>query len=411
MLSNKALSAAGVSTPTFVSSSTSRGTNAANTVTAPTSIQDGDLLIAVGLHNSNSQAMTPPTGFSVIYLDNGGSNSTFIATKTASSESGNYTFTWTGNGNNTLAMLVYRNATRVNTIGAITAASSNTSTAASITPSYFGTLCGLFVNESTATVTTAPSGMTQRALHTANSPSLGVYDLSNQAPTATSAYSLVWSGTGSNIGIQFQVTNEYTVAPEFVASANTQNAVNGTSLVINKPTGTAEGDLMVAIMAIPTASTWTGDTDWTEVADQGANPSLRIAYKVAGASEGASYTFTSSASSTGSGCILTYRYAAYDTIGASFVTAANPLTPTAITTALSQSILIAAAVRGAASITLGTPPGMTARVTDNDATSPSYIALTQPVPKGSTGTRSISTGSSSNVSAIMLSIKPTRSLN
>ena len=170
---------------------------------------------------------------------------------------------------------------------------------------------------------------------------------------------------------------------------------------------------MVAVMATNAtggnaSQPWTGDTGWVEIFDQQSAPDLRIAYKIA-ASEGSSYTFTFGASVFLAGTILTYRYAAYDTIG-TFTSSANPLILPSISPSESQSILIAAGARNAASITLGTPTDMTARVTDSDGTSPSYIVCDQTVAKGPTGTRSMSTGSTSSVAGIMLAIKPTRSL-
>jgi len=104
-----------------------------------------------------------------------------------------------------------------------------------------------------------------------------------------------------------------TTPPTFIASAKTSNETLGTTLVIAKPTGTAEGDLMVAFMGASNDATWTGDTDWTEVVDEGVEPSLRVAYKIAGASEPADYTFTCSVSSHRAGTILTFRNAAYET--------------------------------------------------------------------------------------------------
>lgn len=166
---------------------------------------------------------------------------------------------------------------------------------------------------------------------------------------------------------------------------------------------------MVAVMAANGQTLWSGDTDWLEVADQNSSPSVRVAYKVAGASEGSSYTFTNATSRTTSGTILTYRYAAYDTIG-TFTSNTDPLILPSISPSESQSILIAAGARAATSATLGTPTSMTARVTDNDATAPSYIVCDQTVAKGPTGERSMSTGSTTNVAGIMLAIKPTRSL-
>lgn len=293
-------------------------------------------------------------------------------------------------------------------------------------PALFAPIKSLFLvagftgNGSTASLSASPSGYSgSLVIDAAGSNDTYVrtaYKTITAAGTETpGAFTLVNSATAYaavSIVVRPYSAGFVSAAPEFIASASTSNAVNVSTLVINKPTGTVEGDLMVAAMACDSGSrTWTGDTGWTEAADQGVDPDLRIAYKVAGASEPSSYTFTPSGSQRLSGCILTYRYAAYDTIAGSFTTGADPLILTSINTSLSQSTLIAVGARSAASITLGTPAGMTARVTDADANDPSYIVCDQPVAKGPTGTRSMSTaGSSTGVSGIMLAIKPTRSL-
>lgn len=193
-------------------------------------------------------------------------------------------------------------------------------------------------------------------------------------------------------------------AIEFVAFA--QASSNG-QLIINKPTGTVEGDLMIAFMASSQGGggvTWTGDTGWTEIAERGAQPSARIAYKVAGPSEGASYTFTPSASANNSGAILTYRNAAYDAIGL-FASGANPLVPTGPTAAANNSVLIGFAARNNPSATI-TSTMTTQRAIDNDGSAPSWYIGDEEVSAGATGTRSFTVGTTSNVSAILLTIKP-----
>lgn len=396
--------------PTFVSSSVSRTTTAGNTVTAPTGIQDGDLLVAVLFNvDPTAEPITLPSGWSRLTETETANNYFVLATKTAASESGNYTFTFDQAAANSIAILVYRNATRVNTVGTFGNASSATATAASITPTYTGTLCAMFTNETSSTVSTQPSGFTQRALQSGTTAAMGVYDLANQAASATSAASLVWSASGQVAAIQFQVTNEPNIAPEFVASASTSSASSSSTITINKPSGTLEGDLMVAVMSSDGNLTWTGDTGWTEVFDQSTAPWLRVAYKTAGASEGASYTFTASGNAVLSGGIVTYRFAAYDTIG-SVVQGTTPLVLTSISPSQSQSILLAFGGRNAASITLGTPTSMAARITDSNASAPSYKLCSQSVAKGPTGTRTMTTGSATQVGGIMLAIKPIRSL-
>lgn len=197
--------------------------------------------------------------------------------------------------------------------------------------------------------------------------------------------------------------------PTFITSASTQNTVSGGALIINKPTGTVENDLMIGFMFNPGANTtWTGDTGWTEVVDQGSRPSLRIVYKVATASEGSSYTFTSAnTANIIAGSILTYRNASYDAIG-TITTGANPLVITAVTASVTNCMLLGCAGRDVTSTTITAPVSMTTRVTDNDANTPSYcIAEEQLSSSGSSGTRTFSgLGGTNNAAGILLTIKP-----
>lgn len=194
--------------------------------------------------------------------------------------------------------------------------------------------------------------------------------------------------------------------PTFIASASTQNTANGSTLVINKPSGTVDGDLMVAIMTSTEAAnaTWSGDTGWTELADNGSAQNARVAYKVA-SSEGASYTFSTTSSKLLAGSILTYRGASYDAIG-SFSSSTNPVVPTGPSAAENYSVLIGFASRLTGGVTGTAPTYMTTRVTDNDASSPSYVIADEIVGYGATGTRSFNLGSNSNNIGIMLTIKP-----
>lgn len=76
----------------------------------------------------------------------------------------------------------------------------------------------------------------------------------------------------------------------FVAEAH--NHVNSASassnFTINKPTGTAEGDLMIAVISVDDGGISAVPAGWTAISS-----SYELAcYKIAGASEGASYTWT-----------------------------------------------------------------------------------------------------------------------
>lgn len=198
--------------------------------------------------------------------------------------------------------------------------------------------------------------------------------------------------------------------PILIAQASAQTASNATSFVINKPTGTLEGDLMVAVMNAGGITTWTGDTGWTEVADQNAQPSTRIAYKVAGASEPASYTFGADTSRILSGTIATYRNAAYDAVGA-IVTGTDPLVLSAVTASSDYSRIIATVSRATAGVTITGPASMEAVFTDSDTAQPSRI-VEQDIslsPAGSSGTRSFTTGGTTNVGGALVALKPAAS--
>ena len=190
----------------YISSSINKSTVALNTVTAPAGITDGDLLVAFGIHVLSSKTVTYPAGFTERLLNNGTKNSIFVATKVASSESGDYGFTWSGITNsNTIAILVYRNATDSDRlIGTVTRAESSTSTALSISPTDKGALIGFFALEDNETVSIAPVGMTQRALNTSG-PSVGIYDIVPNGTGATGDKTLQWANSADAAGFFMQI--------------------------------------------------------------------------------------------------------------------------------------------------------------------------------------------------------------
>lgn len=198
--------------------------------------------------------------------------------------------------------------------------------------------------------------------------------------------------------------------PGPIAIATSFGRLNGGDLTINKPTGTRQGDLMIAFVNSTGSSTWTAPSGWTEVADQGANPALAIAYKVATASEPGSYLFTASIDTEiTTGHIVTYRNAAYDAVGA-ITTGANPLVVSAVTASVDYSRIVGVAARGVSAVTITIPAAMQL-LNRNITFSPASVlaqdgalALT-----GSSGTRSFGVGATTNVSGALVAIKPAAS--
>ena len=134
------------------------------TVSAPAGIQDGDVLVALGSAPNGGSAVTPPSGFTVRLYDATPDPTFYVFTKTASSESGNYTFTFAGNaGNKVFAILVYRGATETDVlIGSVAKSDGFGITAPSISPTSNGALIGFYAVNAGPSTVTVPSGMTQR---------------------------------------------------------------------------------------------------------------------------------------------------------------------------------------------------------------------------------------------------------
>lgn len=198
-------------------------------------------------------------------------------------------------------------------------------------------------------------------------------------------------------------------AIEFVASAQAQNASTST-VVISKPTGVQQGDLLIAFCAAANDRTWTGGAGWTEVVDQNAKPSLRVAYLVAGASEPSSYTFTLNSNSNASSVIAAFRYAAYDTIGSIATGSASGVqTASAITLSSASSAILAFFEVDSASRTWSNPTsGLVPTATDSDGTAPSFALYRQlSLSSGSTGTRSATCSTlTGSFACILVGIKP-----
>lgn len=178
----------------------------------------------------------------------------------------------------------------------------------------------------------------------------------------------------------------------FVASTTAiQNS--GTTITLNKPAGIVAGDLMVAMFYVESASqpNLTPPSGWVSKGDNAGESSVtkvEVFTKVAGPSEPANYSFTSSLTITvGSGAIAAYRADGAIIEGDSVFTgiqSTGPLVASSVTTARPDAKLLC----GFMTAGLGTGvAGMTARVAlDNGARD--VAIFDQDIPSsGATGTR------------------------
>lgn len=196
--------------------------------------------------------------------------------------------------------------------------------------------------------------------------------------------------------------------PTFVASewADTAGAT-ASSITIPKPAGTTTGDLMIAVTASVTGIDFTGDTGWTQVSDTlSGDMFMRIAWKVATASEPSSYSFTVFGPKVVcGGYIQTWRNAAFDVAGTFFngSPGTNPVVMPEVTPTGSAMLLgfVGGSVLG---IGYTTPTGMTLREADNTY-APSVASFYEAVVPGATGTRTSTPDTSAGHRGALIAIR------
>lgn len=211
-------------------------------------------------------------------------------------------------------------------------------------------------------------------------------------------------GIGSFVGVG-QV-------PNYVVSASVaEKAFAGTTLVINKPSGTASGDTLIAIMSGTSSATWTGDTGWTERLDEAAGGGLRIAELTAGGSEPSSYTFTLPGATVAVGQIICLRGVSFDAIAGSTtaISGDGNIVMSAITSAGGIILALVATENQAGTIAHSTPSGMykIATTINSSVNRPAVSSFWQNVDAGSTGTRTTTvSGAADGSSGILIGFTP-----
>lgn len=202
---------------------------------------------------------------------------------------------------------------------------------------------------------------------------------------------------------------------EFVASSVNRSG-SSTSNTVAKPTGTLDGDLMIAFVFKSGNASITPPAGWTSLGIADVSNLNDAFVRTAGPSEGADYTFTFVTSTISKVAVLTYRggVGELDATGIFNRVNINTATSTADSiTALNDGVLIAAfrTENGTGTSNVSTPPaGMTNRVssTGSQIQHPSLaIYDLSPSVAGSSGTKSLvwSRASTEGKSAVLIQIR------
>jgi len=206
-------------------------------------------------------------------------------------------------------------------------------------------------------------------------------------------------------------------APVFQSSQiNTVTTTTSSrTITINKPTGTAPSDLLLATLSARGNTTITAPTGWISVgrANNSTNETLAVFYRVTDATDSSvtSYTFTLNANVGVVGAIL--RYSGVDTanpINVSAITTGNSTAPTApiVTTTVADTTVVRVAGIGNDTLT-AVPP--TSRIQQNyDPSGQSDVALgvadANQTTAGGTGTAAFTSSSSEAWVAATVALRP-----
>src|SRR3954451_20420767 len=203
------------------------------------------------------------------------------------------------------------------------------------------------------------------------------------------------------------------------AGGATSAAVNNsTPLSVNKPAGVAAGDVLVAAFAASGNPTGTWPAGWNLVTGgyTASNNLLGgVLYKVATATEPASYTFTASSSQSLTGGIVAYSNVntttPFDVFTSGTGASGNAVGPSVTTTQGYDRVIQAVAFAGSANSWVPTVPGaMTQRFRANSNGSLALLADAAQAVPGATGTfTTIPNGSDTGWIAQTLALRPASS--
>lgn len=276
-------------TVTFRAAASNNANTSSLAVSRPTGTVNGDVLIAVVAWWIDT--LTPPSGWTQIGSTqtwNISGEDVFVRAyyRVASSEPSSYSWGLSGVNDIAVSIATYYNVNTGSVVDA-QAGQTNAANTSMTTPSVSPTtdadmlvFLGAAGSDSAGSATaTPPSGMTERADATAGTW-IKAY-MADQLLTAAGA-------TGTRVATLSTSENN---AGILVALTPSSSGGGNTSVIVNRPTGVVNNDVMLASVAYA-GGTLTAPAGWTQVLSQaGTGVTLRVYRRVA-SSEGSTYTWS-----------------------------------------------------------------------------------------------------------------------
>ena len=274
-------------------------------ITSPTGTLADDVLIATIAVSGVSSVGAAPAGWTAINSQANTSAGTgltvasFYRVLTAPAAA-SYSFSWSGSHAAVGAILAYTGLDTTAPIDNSGATSNSTGTNANvranaITTGYDNSLVvGVFGTIGASATFTAPAGMTERVdYRVGTNPTVEIADEIQATAGSTGNNQATASASGRWTAYQFAL-----------------KAGPSASLAISRPTGTSAGDVLVAAVSVDGGSgtSISAPSGWTLIQRTNNSSTIGVAsyYRVAGAGEPASYTWTIGGSMPAAGSISAY---------------------------------------------------------------------------------------------------------
>ena len=189
-------------------------------------------------------------------------------------------------------------------------------------------------------------------------------------------------------------------AINFVAASKAENGTGATSLAVTKPTGVAEGQLLLATVTAAGTGAVTAPSGWGAIRSLTQASTIQLTYyKVAGASEPSSYSWSLGSKRAAAGGIVAYsgvnQTVPIDATATATGASGNASAPSATTSASGDLVLAAASFGAVATVT--PDPSTTERFDVSSGSNTSELADFAQAGAGATSAKTATPSVSSGV--------------
>jgi hypothetical protein len=375
--------------------------NATITVNAPTGLADNDVLIATVAHSGG--ALTTPAGWTALRTVTGTGVTLAAYRRVASAEPA--TYTWSLDSADTIAVAIaaYTNvdtAAPVDTHDGQANASGTSMTAPAITTTETNAVL-LFAGGVAGNVrATAPGSMTELIDTGTGAAAIYLASESLGAAGSTDTRTATLASAAANAAI-------------LIALAPTPSEATYATVVVDTPTGVAQDDVMIAIVAY-SGGGLTAPVGWLPLRTAVGTGVTTAAYlRVAGASEPANYTWSLDTIDT-----IAVAVTAFDNVdtvvpvddhdGQANASGTSMTAPALTTTIATDMLLFGGGVAGDVRATV--PSGMTELIDAGADAASVYLARLLLSSSGDTGLRTATLASAAASAAILIALAPSYTL-